>query len=144
MSAVKPVIAIVGGTGTLGSGLARRFAAAGFAVIIGSRTPERAEEAAQSLAREIGATAPRGTSNAEAAKAGDIILVTVPWSSQAEILDAIKPHVAGKLVIDTTVPLQPPKVSRVQLPPEFGGGRGTEAARTDGAPRFRLPQCRRP
>ena len=42
----------------------------------------------------------------------------MPWSSQAEILDAIKPHVAGKLVIDTTVPLQPPKVSRVQLPPE--------------------------
>ncbi len=118
MNDAKPVIAIVGGTGALGSGLARRFAAAGYAVIIGSRTPERAEEAARELAGAATASRPRGASNEEAARDGDILLVTVPWSSQADILDAIRPHIAGKLVIDTTVPLQPPKVSRVQLPPE--------------------------
>jgi hypothetical protein len=47
-----------------------------------------------------------------------VIIVTVPWASQPTIIDEIKPHVAGKLVIDTTVPLMPPKVARVQLPPE--------------------------
>ena len=60
----------------------------------------------------------RGTSNAEAAKGGELVIVTVPWQSQAAILDEIRPHVAGKLVIDTTVPLVPPKVARVQLPAE--------------------------
>jgi NADPH-dependent F420 reductase len=115
MIASRPVIAIVGGTGALGSALAKRLAAAGFPVVIGSRTPEKAEEAARGLA---GPSAARGAANADAAAAGEIVLVTVPWSSQADTLDAIKPHIAGKLVIDTTVPLQPPKVSRVQLPPE--------------------------
>ena len=46
------------------------------------------------------------------------MLLTVPWASQAQILDEIAPHVAGKILIDTTVPLVPPKVARVQLPPE--------------------------
>jgi NADPH-dependent F420 reductase len=62
--------------------------------------------------------APRGASNGDAAKAADVVLVTVPWESQAAILDEIAPHVAGKLVVDATVPLVPPRVARVQLPPE--------------------------
>ena len=109
-------IAIVGGTGLLGSGLARRLAAAGYSLLIGSRTADKAQAAAAELAK-TGATV-QGVSNADAAKGGELVIVTVPWSSQAAILDEIRPHVAGKLVIDTTVPLVPPKVARVQLPAE--------------------------
>jgi NADPH-dependent F420 reductase len=58
----------------------------------------------------------RGADNVAAAKAADVVFLTVPWASQAAVLDDIKPHLAGKLLIDTTVPLQPPKVARVQLP----------------------------
>jgi len=115
-SADKPSIAIVGGTGLLGSGLARRLAAAGYPLLIGSRTADKAQTAAAQLAN-AGATV-RGTSNAEAANAGALVIVTVPWQSQGAIIEEIRPHVAGKLVIDTTVPLVPPKVARVQLPAE--------------------------
>lgn len=114
----KPTLAIVGGTGTLGSGLARRLSLAGYPVILGSRSAEKAQEAAGALPRASAGPAPRGASNADAAKAADVVLVTVPWESQAKILDEIAPHVAGKLVVDTTVPLVPPRVARVQLPPE--------------------------
>jgi 8-hydroxy-5-deazaflavin:NADPH oxidoreductase len=114
----KPTLAIVGGTGTLGSGLARRLALAGYVVILGSRSAEKAEEAARKLPRADAGPAARGASNAEAAKAADVVIVTVPWESQAKILDEIAPHVAGKLVVDTTVPLVPPRVARVQLPAE--------------------------
>jgi NADPH-dependent F420 reductase len=114
----KPIIAIIGGTGALGSGLARRLAVAGYPIVIGSRTADKAAEAAHGIAHAAATPAPRGVTNEEAADAGEIVLVTVPWSSQAAILDTIKPHIGGKLVIDTTVPIQPPKVSRVQLPPE--------------------------
>ena len=118
MATDKPTLAIIGGTGTLGSGLARRLAAAGYAIVLGSRSAEKAEEAARTLSAPAGTPPPRGTSNAEAAKAADVVIVTVPWESQARILDEIAPHVAGKLVVDTTVPLVPPRVARVQLPPE--------------------------
>jgi NADPH-dependent F420 reductase len=112
-----PTLAIIGGTGALGSGLARRLSAAGYTIIIGSRSAEKAEQAAAALPKGSGGAA-RGASNSEAAKAGAIVLVTVPWESQAQILDEIKPHVGGKLVVDSTVPLVPPRVARVQLPPE--------------------------
>ena len=114
----KPTLAIVGGTGTLGSGLARRLAAAGYAVILGSRSADKAAEAARALPTSAGGPAPRGMSNADAAKAADVVIITVPWETQAKILDEIAPHVTAKLVVDTTVPLVPPRVARVQLPPE--------------------------
>jgi NADPH-dependent F420 reductase len=116
MPSAKPKLAIVGGTGALGSGLARRLVAAGYEIVIGSRTAEKAQEAAGQLKVSAGKVAPRGATNADAAQAAEVILVTVPFASQAAILDEIKPYVAGKLVIDTTVPLVPPKVARVQLP----------------------------
>jgi len=118
MQSAKPKLAIVGGTGALGSGFARRLAAAGYEIVIGSRTAEKAQEAASQLPAAAGAVRPSGATNAEAAQAADVVLVTVPFGSQAQILDEIKPHVAGKLVIDATVPLVPPKVARVQLPAE--------------------------
>lgn len=108
-------IAIVGGTGSLGCGLAARFARAGFDVVLGSRSRERAEEAARELSAETG-HALRGLDNLAAAQAGDIVIVTVPFSSQTDTLKTIAPAVAGKVTVDATVPLVPPKVARVQLP----------------------------
>jgi NADPH-dependent F420 reductase len=115
---VKPTLAIVGGTGALGSGLAKRWAAAGYGVIIGSRSADKAEAAALALAPAARGEPPRGASNADAAAAGDLAILAVPWANHAVILDEIAPRVAGKIVIDATVPLVPPKVARVQLPPE--------------------------
>ena|ERR1700694_3683179 len=110
---------VVGGTGNLGAAIARRLAKAGCKVVIGSRVVERAQKTAADLG--FGVT---GASNAAAAAAADIIIVTVPFASQEATLSEIAPHVAGKIVVDTTVPLVPPKVMRVQLPPE-----GSAAAR---------------
>lgn len=131
MTAAKSTLAIIGGTGALGSGLARHLARAGYAIVIGSRTAAKAEEAARILPVAAGAPVPRGASNAHAANAAEVILVTVPWASHAAILDEIAPHVAGKLVIDTTVPLVPPKVARVQLPAEHAAALATQKRLTD-------------
>jgi NADPH-dependent F420 reductase len=127
VSSGKPTLAVIGGTGTLGSGLARRWAKAGYAVVIGSRDTAKAADAARAFA---GAT---GTSNADAAKAADIIILTVPWATHAQIIDEIKPHTAGKLVVDTTVPLVPPKVARVQLPAETSAALAAQRRLGDGA-----------
>ena len=114
----KPTLAIIGGTGALGGGLAGRWAAAGYEIVIGSRSVDKAEAAARALAPAARGVPPRGASNAEAAGAGDVVILSVPWASHGAILDEIKPRVAGKIVVDTTVPLVPPKVARVQLPAE--------------------------
>jgi NADPH-dependent F420 reductase len=106
-------IAVVGGTGKLGSAIARRLAKAGRKVIIGSRSADSAAKAAAELG--FGLT---GRTNVEAATAGSLVIVTVPFAAQEATLREIAPHVAGKIVVDTTVPLVPPKVMRVQLPPE--------------------------
>ncbi|MFM2098786.1 MAG: reductase [Pseudomonadota bacterium] len=106
-------IAIIGGTGNLGSALAWRLARAGRDVVIGSRTAETAVAKAAELGHGL-----TGMVNADAAAAADVVIITVPFSAQASTLEDIKPHVAGKIVVDTTVPLVPPKVMRVQLPPE--------------------------
>lgn len=108
---MSQTIAVVGGTGNLGSAIAWRLAKAGHQVIIGSRSAEVAIARAEELGHGL-----TGMANADAAQAGDIVLVTVPFSAQAATLADIKPHVAGKIVVDTTVPLVPPKVMRVQLP----------------------------
>lgn len=112
-------IAVIGGTGNLGSALAWRLARAGYEVVIGSRTAASAAEKADQLGHGL-----TGMTNADAAMAGEIIFVTVPFAAQAATLADIRAHVAGKIVVDTTVPLVPPKVMRVQLPPE-----GSAAAR---------------
>ena len=108
-----PTIAIIGGTGNLGSAIGWRLARAGYAVTLGSRSAENARTKATVLGHGL-----TGASNAEAAAAGEIIIVAVPFSAQAATYAEIKPHVAGKIVVDTTVPLVPPKVMRVQLPAE--------------------------
>jgi NADPH-dependent F420 reductase len=106
-------IAVIGGTGKLGSALACRWAKAGLTVIIGSRQAAAAEAAAAELGHGL-----TGMSNADAAAQGALIVVTVPYAAQAATLADIAPHVQGKIVVDTTVPLMPPKVMQVQLPAE--------------------------
>ncbi|HWU31414.1 MAG TPA: NADPH-dependent F420 reductase [Marmoricola sp.] len=97
-------IAVLGGTGPQGRGLARRFAAAGLDVVLGSRSAERAAETAADLA---GATGGRvsGLDNAGAAAAGDIVLVVVPWDGHGELLTSLAAELAGKLVVDCVNPL---------------------------------------
>ena len=97
-------IAVLGGTGPQGRGLARRFSIAGLAVVLGSRTADRAEQAAAELA-EVTGGAVRGSTNAEAAAAGDIVLVVVPWDGHAELLQSLFSELAGKIVVDCVNPL---------------------------------------
>jgi NADPH-dependent F420 reductase len=111
-------IAIIGGTGALGTGLARRWARAGYHVVIGSRTAPKAETAAAELLAAIPDAQVSGTDNLAAATAADIAVVTVPFAHQQPTLEAIRPGLSGKILIETTVPLVPPKVARVQLPAE--------------------------
>jgi NADPH-dependent F420 reductase len=108
-----PTIAVIGGTGDLGSGLARLWAQAGRCVIIGSRSKEKAEAAAQLLA---GDGRVRGDDNVGAARTADIIVLSVPYASHDAIVAEIEPAVAGKIVVDAVVPLVPPNISVVQLP----------------------------
>ena len=123
----RPVLAILGGTGDLGTGLARRWAQAGYEVIIGSRTQEKADTAVADL-REV--MAERGVAeitvqameNLAAAEAADIVTLTVPFSHQASTLEQVKPALQGKILIDVTVPLVPPRVARVQLPEQGSAG----------------------
>ncbi|HXY76078.1 MAG TPA: NADPH-dependent F420 reductase [Steroidobacteraceae bacterium] len=112
-----PSVAIVGGTGKLGAALARRWAQAGYKVVIGSRDGARAKEVAEALGRELGRHIDHDL-NRPAAERGEIVVVTVPYAAQGETLAEIRAAVLGKIVVDTTVPLVPPKVMRVQLPPE--------------------------
>ena len=126
-SNTKPSIGIVGGTGDLGRGLALRLAKAGHAVFVGSRKPEQAVEAAQALAAElsdrgISDASVEGMDNAAAAERGDIVFVTVPFGAHTPTLESIRHVVQGKVVVDVTVPLVPPRVARVQLPPEGSAG----------------------
>ena len=117
-----PTIAVLGGTGALGSGLAKRWAQAGYPVIVGSRAAEKAQEAAAQLSVPAGAPAARGNSNLEAAREGDIVVLTVPYSNHSALLDEIKDVVNDKIVIDAVVALAPPKVAVVQLPAEGSAG----------------------
>lgn len=110
-------VAVLGGTGALGSGLAKRLARTGIQVIIGSRDAAKAADVAASLATESGGPI-SGATYRDAAAAADIILLTVPYASQLEAIEAAAPELTGKILIDATVPLVPPKVSVVQLPPE--------------------------
>src|SRR6266480_4254018 len=108
-----PTIAVLGGSGELGSALARRWAQAGYPVIIGSRTTGRALEAAGGIGERV-----HGAENVEAAKAADIIVLAVPYSNHGNTLDSIRQAASGKIVVDVVVPLVPPTVSVVQLPQE--------------------------
>jgi len=110
-------IALLGGTGKEGKGLAYRWAKSGYKVLIGSRTPPKAIEAANDLNDLLeGKTRIEGLANVEAAQQADIIVLTVPFSAHEATLESLKDVIQGKLFIDVTVPLMPPKVTKVQMP----------------------------
>ena len=124
----NPTLAVIGGTGEEGSGLALRWAAAGYPVLIGSRSRERAVDAATELSSLLpdGKTARiGGDTNAGAAAAADVIVLSVPYDSQVGILEQIRAGCEGKTVVSVVVPLKPPRVSRVWRPP--GGSAAEEA-----------------
>mgnify|MGYP001260779335 FL=1 len=99
-------VAVLGGTGDQGRGLARRFALAGHTVHLGSRNAERAEKVARTLSE--GEAAPidvRGLDNAAAAEAGDIVIIAVPWEGHRELLEELAGPLSGKIVVDCVNPL---------------------------------------
>lgn len=112
-----PTVAVIGGTGNLGSGLAFQLARKGYTVVIGSREADKAVTAAQEISARAGVEL-RGLENAAAAAAGEIIILTVPFAHHRSTLESVREAVQGKIFVDATVPLVPPKVARVQLPPE--------------------------
>jgi len=119
-------IAVIGGTGNEGPGLALRWAKSGqYRVIIGSRQAEKAERVAAELNARLGEDLLRGLVNPEAAAAADLAILTVPYSAHAPTLESIRAALNGKILVDVTVPLQPPNVSRVYIPP--GGSASAEA-----------------
>ena len=110
-------IAILGGTGKEGKGLAYRWARAGYKILIGSRTSEKAVRAAEEVRIMLdGKTSVEGLRNDQAALDADIIVLTVPYTAHRSTLESVKESVQGKLFIDVTVPIVPPKVSTVQMP----------------------------
>jgi len=120
----KPTIAVLGGTGKEGGGLALRWAHRGYPVIVGSRTAERAAEAAAAMNETLGSAAVTGAANADAAAKADIVVLAVPYAAQQSTVQEVRAQLEGKILIDVTVPLVPPEVSRVQLPE---GGSAVEA-----------------
>jgi len=110
-------IAVLGGTGKEGKGLAYRWAKAGYGVHIGSREASKAEAAASELMGLLkGEAHVDGMSNADAARQSDIVVLTVPYAAHKSTLESVKDALAGKILIDVTVPLVPPKVATVQMP----------------------------
>ena len=108
-------IGIVGGTGREGRGLAVRWAKAGHDVCIGSRQAEKGEAKAAEFSEEFGVTI-QGSDNIAACNHGEIIIVTVPYGAHRPTFESIRDAVGDKVVVDITVPLQPPKVRSVNLP----------------------------
>lgn len=119
------IIGVIGGTGKLGSALAQRWARAGHTVMIGSRTPEKAQATAKSISEAKNVDI-RGSDNVSVAQEADIIVLAIPFASQETIVSEIADAAQDKIVVDTTVPLVPPKVMRVQLPAEGCAAKRTQ------------------
>ncbi|WP_068922489.1 NADPH-dependent F420 reductase [Planobispora rosea] len=119
-------LGILGGTGDQGKGLARRFAIAGHTVLIGSRSEERAREAAESLAGLAGTV--RGADNATVAAEADVVIVAVPWDGHRATLESVRAELDGKIVIDCVNPLGFDKQGAYALPVEEGSAAQQAAA----------------
>jgi len=117
----KPTIAIIGGTGKEGPGLALRWALGGYPIIIGSREQEKAETTAEKLNKELGINSITGMQNSLAAQNADISVLTVVYSAHQAALESIKDDLKGKLLIDATAridfrnpkPPEPPSAARI-------------------------------
>ncbi len=129
------VIAILGGTGKEGKGLAYQWTKSGRKVIIGSRTLEKAQAAAEEVNQKLASFTDRrvtGTENGQAAAECSIAVLTVPFSAHVAILESLKGKLNGKLLIDVTVPIVPPKVTRVQIPAAGSAAMETKSILGDG------------
>lgn len=120
----KKTIAVLGGTGKEGGGLALRWAHIGHKVVIGGRDAARAQEAADAINARLGTANASGAANRDAAAAAEVVCLAVPYAAQQSTVRDVASELGGKILIDVTVPLVPPKVSRVQLP---DGGSAVEA-----------------
>jgi len=120
-------LGLIGGTGKEGKGLAYRWARAGYNVIIGSRTKEKAEAAAQELNARLGGDHVRGMLNPDAAWACDIAILTVPYEAHTATLESVRETLAGKVLVDVTVPVRPPKVSVVHVPEQGSAAQEAQA-----------------
>ncbi|HWK49512.1 MAG TPA: NADPH-dependent F420 reductase [Steroidobacter sp.] len=110
-------IAVLGGTGREGRGLALRWAHAGYHVMIGGRDAARAEATAATLREKLSATARISAAlNLDAAEQADVVVLAVPFAAQLDTALQVRPALVGKVLIDVTVPLVPPKVEIAQLP----------------------------
>lgn len=124
----KYTIGIIGGTGKEGKGLAYRWAKAGHQVVIGSRQAVKALAAAQDVNNLLGGgEIVKGVENEQAAVWSEIVVLTVPFSVHGEMCEYLRPFVQGKVFVDVTVPLVPPKVTRVQMPPEGSAAQQAQA-----------------
>jgi NADPH-dependent F420 reductase len=121
--AEQHTIAILGGTGDLGTGLAIRWSKTGHKIVIGSRTQEKANAAVAALKAISPETPAEAMENPAAAAAGDIVVLTVPFEHQLSTLESVQAALSGKILIDVSVPLVPPKVGTVQLPAEGSAGK---------------------
>jgi 8-hydroxy-5-deazaflavin:NADPH oxidoreductase len=117
MEGQSPTIAVVGGTGVEGSAIALRLGHVGYGVIIGTRDSAKGVRVTAELNKLLGAEVIAFSGNAEAASAADIVILTVPYAAQRSIVLEIAATLEGKILINATAPLVPPKVSNVQLPP---------------------------
>src|SRR5215211_5570859 len=130
--ALLVTIAVLGGTGKEGKGLAYRWAKAGYRLVIGSRSSEKAVTAASEIMELLeGSSSLVGTTNREAAEQADIVVLTVPYAAHRETLESVKSALKGKILVDVTAPLVPPKSSKVQMPP--AGSAAQEAKEIVGA-----------
>jgi len=126
-------IGVLGGTGKEGRGLAYRWAKAGYRIFIGSRSAERAHDAAGELMELLhGQALIQGCDNLEAAERSNTAVLTVPYSAHRDTLLSVREALQGKLLVDVTVPLVPPRVARVQMPPEGSAAQEARAVLGEG------------
>ncbi len=128
-------IAIIGGSGKEGQGLAIGWARAGQEIVIGSRVLERAIQAVQKINQAAGRPVAKGMLNREAADAGEIVILTIPYEAHEPTLRDIQPGLRGKILVDVTVPIDPEKPRRLRIP---AGGSATEEAQTLLGPETRV------
>jgi 8-hydroxy-5-deazaflavin:NADPH oxidoreductase len=124
-SQILVTLAILGGTGKEGAGLAMRWALNGYRVIIGSRSAEKATTRADEMNEELGGDYITGMANEDAAKEANLIVLSVPYGAHKPTLESVSEHCQGKIVVDLTVPIQPPDVFSVTIPE--GGAAALEA-----------------
>ena len=116
MSSRQQTVAIIGGTGAEGSGIALRLARAGHIVVVGSRDPDKAARVCTELRSLVPGARIESADHRSAARAAEVVILTVPYAVQQTTVLEVQSELAGKILVDATAPLVPPKVSRVQLP----------------------------